>query len=335
MPIYAVHGANSLDYDGWVVLTREVGRNPDEHGGEDFRHFRQTPIVRLNHGYGHAGTIPQPQHYGAFAQRVANFVAGSQGCTRWIIGNEMNHSNERPDGKPVTPTDYARCYNLCRSAIKGLLNHRDHEVLIGAIAPWNNQTTYDGNPAGDWIRYFEDVQRAVAGCDGFALHTYARAQDPQAIWTHDRMKPPFEHYHNGFQTYTDWMHAIRDEYQGLPCYITEFDCLEPWRDANTGVVRQAYQDVHAWNERYPGKPIHCLAVYRWQYDRWTFKDKPGVIADFYEAVRCGYTVPPMTGELPEPEPPEEAETWRFVIRVEGTSSRGRLRTWEGELREVG
>jgi hypothetical protein len=54
-------------------------------------------------------------------------------------------------------------------------------VLLAAIAPWNTQTKYPGNESGDWVRYFEDVQRLVNGCDGFALHTYARAQIPHRI----------------------------------------------------------------------------------------------------------------------------------------------------------
>ena len=306
--LYCIHGQNNLDYsNSWVMLTRGIGRDPNDRSGENFRLFENEPIVRLNNGYGSAGTIPQPRYYEPFAQRCANFVEMSPGCTRWIIGNEPNHSNERPDGQPITPSDYARCYNLCRAAIHALPGHEQDEVLVAPIAPWNPETTYDGNANGDWIQYFEDVQRRISGCDGFALHAYARWQHPDAITATDKMGPPFEHYHNGYQVYTDWMFSIQSAFQGLPCYITEFDCLEPWADANTGVIQRAYQEIYTWNDLHPNRPILCLAVYRWEYDKWIIKDKPRVIADFMEAVACGYTYPDWEDTEPpvvEPEPPD-------------------------------
>jgi hypothetical protein len=302
--LYAIHGGNSLDYDGWVVLTRGIGRDPNDQGGENFKRFRQVPIVRLNHGYAPWGTIPRPEHYADFAQRCANFVRASAGCSRWIIGNEMNHEQERPDGQPITPGMYAECFTQCRDAIRGVRFHNGDQVLVGAVAPWNAQTRYAGNPSGDWIRYFEDVQHelGVNGCDGFALHTYARAQTPAAVVSPARMGPPFEMYHNGFRTYWDWMNAILPRLQGLPCYITETNAIEAWLDANTGFVTAAYDEIDGWNSLFPDRPILCLALYRWEFDRWAFRDKYHVHADFYNAVERGYawpqkTDPPMEDDM--------------------------------------
>jgi hypothetical protein len=302
--IYAIHGGNSLDYDGWVVLTRGIGRDPNDQGGENLKRFRQTPIVRLNHGYAPWGTIPRPEHYADFAQRCANFVRASPGCSRWIIGNEMNHEQERPDGQPITPGMYAECFTQCRDAIRGVRFHNGDQVLVGAVAPWNAQTRYAGNPAGDWIRYFEDVQHelGVNGCDGFALHTYARAQTPEAVVSPARMNPPFEMHHNGFRTYWDWMNAILPRFQGLPCYVTETNAIEAWLDVDTGFVTAAYDEIDGWNSLYPSRPILCLALYRWEFDRWAFRDKYHVHADFYNAVERGYawpqkTDPPMEDDM--------------------------------------
>jgi len=302
--LYAFHDDSGLDYQGYIVLTRGIGRDPDDRNGENFRLHPQVPVVRLNHGYHPHGTIPQPQHYEAFAQRVRNFVEMSPGCSRWIIGNEPNHAQERPDGMPILPAEYAECYSLCRDAIKGLPYHSGDQVLVAAVAPWNVQTTYALNPAGNWIRYFDDVQFELGPgeCDGFAIHTYAREQTPESIVSLARMDPPFEMYHSGFRTYTDWMNAILPRFQGLPVYLTEF-CIAgvPWENENTGCVQAAYQDIDRWNALYPDRPISCLALYRWAHDQWAIYNRPAVQADFFAATTHGYAWP----REPEPEPPEE------------------------------
>jgi hypothetical protein len=305
--LYGVHGDNALDYEGWLVLTRGIGSDPNDHNGEDFRRFRHTKIVRLNNGYGNQGTLPPPDRYEDFAQRCANYARASQGCSRWIIGNEPNLKVERPEGQPITPQMYAECFMLCRDAIKALPFHSGDQVLVAAIGPWNIQTKYAGNPSGDWIRYFEDVQHelGVSGCNGFAIHTYARQQTPESVTSSDKMDPPFEHYHNGFRTYMDWMAAILPRFQGLPVYLTEF-CVagKPWQNVNTGCVQAAYAEIDGWNRLRPERPIWCAAIYRWSVDWWRIDDKPRVQDDFHEAVQHWYTVP-ADAEPEPPEPPEE------------------------------
>jgi hypothetical protein len=231
--LYGVHGDNVLDYEGWLVLTRGIGADPDDRNGENFQRFRHTKIVRLNNGYGDQGTIPAPDKYEDFARRCANFVEMSPGCSRWIIGNEPNLEIERPGGMPIAPAMYAECFTLCRDAIKALQFHSGDQVLVAAVGPWNDKTKYPTNLSGDWIRYFEDVQYdlGVNGCDGFAIHTYAREQTPESVTSNDRMGAPFEMYHNGFRTYMDWMAAVLPRFQGLPVYLTEF-CIagKSWQD---------------------------------------------------------------------------------------------------------
>jgi len=317
--LYAIHGRNDLDYkDGWVVLTEGIGHNPNDRNGGDYSGLRQTPIVRLNNGYGRAGTIPHPDHYDAFAQRVQNYVKASRGCSRWIIGNEMNHAQERPDGRPILPREYARCFNWCRDAIYALPDHERDEVLVGAVAPYNNQTAYPGNESGDWIQYFGDIQRHISGCDGFSIHAYAREQTPESVASDDKMGAPFSAYHNGFRCYRDWLDAIAPEHRGKPVYITEFNAMGPWRDVDTGFVVAAYREAYAWNEAHPDRPISCLALYRWQYDQWTIKDKPLVIRDFMNAVALGLTWPPD-----EPEPPEDNRLALLEIQVAQLEARVR------------
>jgi len=143
---------------GWVLVTEELGADPHGPGGPDYRHLSNQGlgvIVRLNHGYGDKGTIPQSSRYDDFARRCGNFVEGSKGCHIWIIGNEMNMGNERPGGRTgqkITPELYAQCYRLCRQRIKTLGGHERDQVVVGAVAPWNDQTKYPGTPDGFWIK---------------------------------------------------------------------------------------------------------------------------------------------------------------------------------------
>ena len=304
--IYAIHGENDLDYPGWEIRTEELGHDPTHAGGTDYRHARHTVIARLNHGYEPNGTIPRPEHYQAFAARVARFVAASEGCTRWIIGNEPNCAWERPGGMPITPDLYARCYDLCYQAIHSLPGHQNDEVLIAAVGPWNPQTTYPGNDRGDWLTYFRHIQEHARTLDGFAIHAYAREQNPDAVNRRNPMVPPDWSGHDwGFRVFEDWMNMIRAEYRGLPVYCTEFNANAPWQNINNGFVQAAYQAIHSWNWAHRRRPISCLALYRWQTDKWVIRDKPEVLRDSQQAVNLGYVVPdpcPPVDDPPQPEP---------------------------------
>src|SRR5262245_64806399 len=75
-------------------------------------------IGRLNYGYYPHGTIPPPADYENFASDCANYVSLSVGCNYWIVANEPNHSQERPQGRTITATDYATCFNACYRKIK-------------------------------------------------------------------------------------------------------------------------------------------------------------------------------------------------------------------------
>ena len=61
--LYAVHGENTLDYDGWIIRTFGIGHDPTHHGGADMR-GRHRVFARLNDGY--PPTIPLPMLYEAF-----------------------------------------------------------------------------------------------------------------------------------------------------------------------------------------------------------------------------------------------------------------------------
>ena len=306
------------DVPGWVLITVAVGHDPNDHSPGDDRSFwsdyrrlsdkRLGVMVRLNNGYGGAGTLPYQQYYDNFARRCANFVRNSQGAHIWIVGNETNHPIEWPgadwdwdaapprprspdrEGEKITPDRYANCYRQVREAIHALSGHEKDQVLIGAVAPWNNLTTYDGNPHGDWVQYFRDLLERLGpqSCDGITLHAYTHGTDPKFIQSPEKVRDQrFQQYHWHFRAYQDFMQAIPTNMRHLPVYITETDQGDdPWRNENAGWVRQAYQEIAEWNRKHE-QQIRSLILYRWPKvgsDKWYIDGKAGVIEDFKQAL---------------------------------------------------
>lgn len=277
---------------GWIVFTETVNT-----GGKDFSHWADQGlgvICRLNHGYEPDGTLPHSSLYSAHAHAVAHYVRNSRGCQVWIIGNEPNAAWERPgshDGEVITPALYARAYAACRDAILDVPGHEEDQVLIGAVAPWNDQTRYPGNPNGDWIAYFRDVLEALgpANCSGITIHAYTHGHHPDHIYSSDTMGPPFQQYHYHFRTYRDFMAAIPVTMRHLPVYLTEMDGDEPWQNTNNAWVQRAYAEINWWNQQPGNQQIRAAVLYRWpQIDKWYIEGKQGVIEDFRAALQQDY-----------------------------------------------
>lgn len=286
---------------GWILFTEAIGADPNNRDGRDYSSYcaRGFGIIsRLNNGYHPGGTIPHSSQYAAFAQRCANLVQSSRGCHIWIIGNEMNYGIERPGGpggEVITPTMYADVYRRCREAI-----HRvapDAQVLVGAVAPWNIETKYPGNPSGNWVQYFSDILQALGpqNCDGFALHTYTHGDDPALITSDARMDPPFQKLHYHFPAYQDFLGAVPSNMRRLPCYITESNQGDiPWTNVNRGWIQRAYDEINRWNSQPGNQVIRSLILYRWPQvpgDQWGIQGKENVIADFKAALPKRYTWP--------------------------------------------
>jgi N-acetyl-anhydromuramyl-L-alanine amidase AmpD len=293
--LYGLHdpGGEQLMLDagvsGWVVISEEIKADPNDHGGHNYTHLSGRGlgvIVRLNYGYYDTSTLPHSARYEDFARRCANFVRNSSGCRIWIIGNETNMRDEQPKSpqEQITPGLYARCYRLCRRAIKEV--DPGAQVLVGAVAPWNDQT-------GDWIKYFEDVLKLLSGeCDGFTLHTYSRSPDPATITSAETMDPPYNRYSKQFATYKDFLRVVPRSMRALPCYITETNYNGPWEDRNTGWIRRAYEDINGWNQEPGNQVIRALVLYRWaSYDRFAIERTNGAKADFQQALSAGFKWP--------------------------------------------
>jgi len=299
------HLMTSQNRRGWVLVTEGIGSDPNNQAGSNYTDLANQGLgvlVRLNHGYGSAGTIPHSSRYDDFARRCGNFVQASPGCHVWILGNEMNLANERPGGpggQIITPQLYASCFAKCRDEIRSRAGHEQDQVVVGAVGPWNVQTIYPGNPSGDWIRYFSDILEMLGfGVDGISVHTYTHGQEPHLVFDNATMNPPFDAYHWHFRAYRDFMQAIPLGLRDRPVYITETDQYGAWRDSNTGWVRNAFKEIDDWNQNSANQPIQALVLFRWiignpndpQQVGWAIENKPGVQDDFRDAMNNEYRV---------------------------------------------
>lgn len=294
------------DKPGWIVFTVSLSANERiDFGSYVSRGF--VPIVRLNWGYGSTGTIPKPDQYDEMAAACQQFVSASPDAEIFIIGNEPNHINERPAGEVITPENYARCFNLCRDMIRAI--RPSAEVLMAAIAPWNEQT-------GDWVDYFKRCA-LLCDCDGFALHAYTHGADPALVTSDIKVHGWYWHFH----VYRTQLYNVPPDKRKVPAYITESNQGDnPWVDAKTGYVPALMRDVYDWNQQAGTQKIRCVALYRWstadEDQRWAISTKPQVQADFAEAARMGFLSPlpiGVTPPVPAPQPPDTPdnanETW--------------------------
>jgi N-acetyl-anhydromuramyl-L-alanine amidase AmpD len=315
-------GEHLLQGRGWVLVTEAIGCDPHDHSGADYTDLEAQGlgvIVRLNNGYHPGGTLPTSDRYEDFAARCGNWVAASQGCHTWIVGNETNMASERPGGaggEVITPAMYARAFTMARTAIKAV--QPDAIVVPAAVAPWNVDT-------GDWIQYQTAVLEAVE-CDGVAIHTYGEHGE---AWM-DSL--PGRRY--GFWAYRDLLEAIPQDKRHLPVYLTEMNPNRPWSEdlSDTEWVRRAYAEIDAWNHS-GGQVIHCAILYRWgAYDVWHIDGKPGPQAGLLHVVSLGYKVPqqeeePMATLGPDPNVPYYhsprhgyAPAWLILHDTEGPAA---------------
>jgi hypothetical protein len=299
---------------GWVLVSVQV--NPPDQDG-DFSALVSAglrPIVRLNNGYGEAGTIPFAAQYNTFAQQCAAFVAGSKGAQIWVIGNETNSGWERPGnsdgsgGEVITPALYAQCFAKCRAEIKKVAGHASDWVVPSAPAPWNPQTTYSGNANGDWVKYFQDVLNQCAQWnakpDALSIHTYTHGLDPSLVTVNRPMDPPFQNRQFDFRAYRDFLSVVPAAMKSLPVLITETQA-QFWENRDVGWIRAAFKEINDWNSIQANQPIQALVLFRWQDqpgdpDGWSISNRPSLVNDFRAALQNDYRVRLPTQPPPDP-----------------------------------
>ncbi len=320
---------------GWIFFTEVVPRQPQHVSlNQDIRNRVQDwmekgygVIVRLNHGYHPAGTLPESRYYDEFAQACARWVELyfkrddlSPDDYAWTIqiSNEQNNPSEHPGGlhhpkEHIKPEFYADAFNKIYAAIKGVLTNA--VVCPGAVDPYNSSPLpLLGNVRWRPLDYFQKMMDNIESLDGFILHAYTHGPSLDAITHLQTFGDPMmnDHYFD-FQTYRQFMERIPDRWKDLPVYLTETNhvcrpdnapmCDNPasqgWIDANIGWVRKVYQEIDGWNMRPYAQQIRGVLLYRWTGDQWEIHNKPGIQEDFKQAMQNDY-------RWRMPKPPTEA-----------------------------
>jgi hypothetical protein len=301
---------------GWVLFTEAVGADPQHGDGHDYSpwsHDGYGVIVRLNHGYEPAGTLPVRARYADFAQACARYVQNSRGCHIWVVGNEQNNVREHPGGaenpiEHITPRMFAEAFNLARQRIKQV--QPEAIVVPGSVDPYN---TYPwakmGNRRTRPLDYFKEMLGYIDDLDGIALHTYTHWLDVglitrRTVFQDEFLQPgtPREHYYD-FQAYRPFVEAIPAKWRDRPVYITESNhwlALEHqprnpveersvgWVDRDKGWVQAAYAEINRWNSTPHAQQIHCLLLYRWTGDAWALERRGEIHKDFRKALDHDY-----------------------------------------------
>lgn len=311
---------------GWIVFTTEIGSDPNNYSGTDYSAYSNAGygvIVRLNNGYGSAGTIPYESQYDNFAQRCENYVAASPGVTYWIIGNETNLPREWPGnnngdastGEAITVARYVSCYNKCWTKIRE--SSPSAKICPSPTGTW--APPYDGTIGGlpnrgvpGFVDYWVQCLNGIGATkiDGLILHTYTHGCDPALVTSEQKMGWPYETIYYHFRVYKNLMWAIPSGFTTKPVMITEsnenVECASggyAWYNSNNGWVRAAYGEINAWNNANSQK-IRCLALFRWPNvweGSWNYSISvnQGVIDDFNMALDQKYTwgSVPSTGTI--------------------------------------
>lgn len=300
--IYGIHDFNpewadlvaGANREAWAVYTHALGFDANDKTGHDYREATQrqiTPIARLNAGYGTGGTIPLPQHYSAFAQRCANFVAASIDCRHWVIGNEISMRWDWPENQPISLENYTLCFRLVRRAIKAV--QPDAVVIPQAPAPWNVELRYPKNPSGDWVQQLVDMLTLIGRneLEGIALHTYSRGYNVADIPRDFRMGEPYQHRQSGFRSYRDYMAAMPEAFRDLPVFITESNGNSPWNNYQGGWIDAIYREIAGWNKEAGNQQIHALCLFRWAAhdQQWDMSQQAQVRNDFAQVLAQNYT----------------------------------------------
>lgn len=295
---------------GWVLFTEQFGH--DINGIQpiparkaafwDWAHSAgYGVIVRLNHGYDTAGTLPRSQHYQAFADCCARYAElylkhadVSSGLYRWVIivGNEQNNPREWPREnqlpEKITPQLYAQAFNKAYKAIKNVLGN-SAVVAPGAVDPYNAALQRP-------LDYFSDMLDGIEQLDAIILHTYTHGHSVDAV-THPKKfdnDPLTDHYYD-FMAYRPFMERIPAKWRGRPVYITETNPLFKskegdwgWYDDDIGWIEAAYAEIDRWNNTAHAQQIQALLLYRWAGDEWTMRGKGRLRDDFRDAIARNY-----------------------------------------------
>ena len=298
---------------GGVVFTHGLGDDPLDLNGFDHSAVLLPGLLRVdraNYGYDGLGTIPPESKWYRAATRLCNWAKATPGLQVLVLGNETNMGWERagyktPDEEVITPARYIAYWKIVWSGMRRV--RPDVQLAMAPIAPWNTDTSYPGNEAGDWLVYWADMFE-LAGAyrpDVVAVHTYTHGRHKDLVRSESPMDSPYEDRFYNWQHVRQQLAALPYWAQGLGVHITETNQDVPWSSSSTnGWWMEVAFEIQTM--RIQGIDVRSAAAYCWpNRDGHGLVGNPGVQEDLRLAAAARITwdddpqPPPNGGEMKE------------------------------------
>lgn len=275
--LYGIHdeaGQHLVPPGGWCVALASLSERSYPVLSRPDIHY----LLRVNWGYGSTGTIPLPHDEETYLNRLDELLEVAKPAL-FIIGNEPNHEQERPQGQPIEPERYADFFLRCAQRVRSA----GAALAPAAVAP------YHANPI-PWVHYQQRMLQRIVD-SGFVpaaltCHAYTRQHSPQSVHDVSVMSGVLSGTFSGFFTYRDMATYVPLALRSLPIHITEFNPIAGWRDENNHTVRSVYREIDWWNKHKETQKFVSLSLFRYApFDKqWDFSTKHGVVSDFLEAI---------------------------------------------------
>src|SRR5688572_30334497 len=116
MLLYGMHdreGRHLVPTGGWCLDLMAMEDSP-----VSLDYFTLKPglnwLVRVDWSNRGGGTYPLPHLMSSYVDRAISFILGCKNVFGFILGNEPNHENERPEGVYLDPKYVAKVYSTVR-----------------------------------------------------------------------------------------------------------------------------------------------------------------------------------------------------------------------------
>lgn len=256
---------------GWCVIPMYLGEHAQAIAGlERYRDAGINIILRLNYSWavddGGQGTMPGPDKINLFEQAVVKTVEMNPTAWGFIYCNEMNNKREHPKNYELTPDYYAASYSVVYPNVP-----ISAKFAPGSVDPYNPGW-------GDWRVSYRRVLDSIPGADFLSFHCYTHGWALPLIWHDKRFSDdPLKGVHYDLRVLEDQQNILPSRFASLPQVVTETnpdaDGVYGWPDSGDW--------IHEACKYFRERGIAGACLFRYNYDKWRYGDKPKVL----EAVR--------------------------------------------------
>jgi murein DD-endopeptidase MepM/ murein hydrolase activator NlpD len=283
IPQMGLHCGAERDAAHWLVNNGKRGWCVDSvaienaHTEIDYRPFANAGVkvlMRINYGYHWTGTIPNPDNASQTQTFIANAlktITRSPGAFGYIIANEANNPGEWPQGRRISPEEYAAVYNqIWRNRPAG-----------AKLAPLATDPYY--GPGSDNREWWVRMLTLIDGADFLTVHPKTQDSDPNQVNSDVKFgDPPLTWQFLHLRAYQPLLQAVPARFRHLPVIATEVNPQRihhngalGWRaDTARDWINRAMEHFTNWNQGNDAMQVHGVVFYRLSGDEWRLNDKP-------------------------------------------------------------